>query len=234
VPIATLVTSSSADPVWNQSHYLPITRVYAILQAKEVTMQLGETIATYDVGLALRGETGKFEVTSPAGEIYLVTCKPDCSISNLEWSGNTANSQPFLIRKVAEPLLPELTRAASSVTEETPAPLSRAPFLVDNREEPTKFSGGVITMLPDKPAVSQKVNLELMYLETDPVTQQHSASVCLRGEKDQALRGEKLTFACKSFIELDAEIRRLHAQLDEIRYQARKKFYKAQAAAASA
>ena len=89
-------------------------------------------------------------------------------------------------------------------------------------------------MLPDTPAVSQKLTLELVYLETDPATQQSSACVCLRGEKDQALRPEKLTFTCTSFIELDAEIRRLHAQLDEIRYQARKKFYKAQAAAASA
>lgn len=46
-------------------------------------MQLGETIATYDVGLALRGESGKFEVTSPVGEIYQVTCKANHSISNL-------------------------------------------------------------------------------------------------------------------------------------------------------
>ncbi len=40
-------------------------------------MQLGETIATYDLGLALRGESGKFEVTSPAGEIYHVTCQTE-------------------------------------------------------------------------------------------------------------------------------------------------------------
>lgn len=200
-------------------------------------MQLGETIATYDVGLALRGEAGKFEVTSPAGEIYHVTCKPDRSISNLEWSGTTANSQPFLVRKVAEPVVTEPAKAAASISpEDVPASLSRAPFLVDNREEPIKFSGGMVTMQPnhDIAPVSQKVNLELVYLDTDPATQQASALVCLRGEKDQILRADKLTLTCTSFIELDAEIRRLHAQLDEIRYQARKKFYKAQAAAASA
>jgi len=37
-----------------------------------------------------------------------------------------------------------------------------------------------------------------------------------------------------SFIELDAELRRLHAELDEIRAQAKKKFYKAEAVAAGA
>jgi len=65
-------------------------------------MQLGETIATYDLGLALRGENGKFEVTSPTAEIYFVTCKPNHSISNLEWAGSRTNPQPFLIRKIAE------------------------------------------------------------------------------------------------------------------------------------
>jgi hypothetical protein len=36
-----------------------------------------------------------------------------------------------------------------------------------------------------------------------------------------------------TFIELDCEIRRLHAELDAIRAQAKKKFYKAEAASAS-
>jgi hypothetical protein len=35
---------------------------------------------------------------------------------------------------------------------------------------------------------------------------------------------------CFTFNELDAEIRRLHAELDEIRARAKKKFYKAHAA----
>jgi len=49
------------------------------------------------------------------------------------------------------------------------------------------------------------------------------------------MAGEKLiTCPCLSFIELDAEIRRLHAELDEIRSRAKKKFYRAQASTAGA
>jgi hypothetical protein len=47
-------------------------------------------------------------------------------------------------------------------------------------------------------------------------------------------RGTRLTNACATFNEFDAEIRRLHAQLDDIRYRARKKFYQAQVIAAGA
>jgi len=43
-----------------------------------------------------------------------------------------------------------------------------------------------------------------------------------------------ITSPCLSFIELDAEIRRLHAELDEIRSRAKKKFYRAQASTAGA
>jgi hypothetical protein len=43
-----------------------------------------------------------------------------------------------------------------------------------------------------------------------------------------------ITAPCLSFIELDAEIRRLHAELDEIRSRAKKKFYRAQASSAGA
>jgi hypothetical protein len=49
------------------------------------------------------------------------------------------------------------------------------------------------------------------------------------------VKAERLiTAQCLSFIELDAEIRRLHAELDEVRARAKKKFYKAHAAAAGA
>jgi hypothetical protein len=49
------------------------------------------------------------------------------------------------------------------------------------------------------------------------------------------VKADKLiTAPCLSFIELDAEIRRLHAELDEIRARAKKKFYKAHAAGAGA
>jgi hypothetical protein len=203
-------------------------------------MQLGETIATYDVGLALRGESGKFEVTSPAGEIYRVTCQANYSISNLEWSGNTTNPQPFLIRKVAEPVYLEPGKGAASAKVEAaaPTPIPRFPFLLEIREENAKSSsGGPAAMLPaqDNLQSSENVNLDLLYLEVDPSTNHPSACVGLRSSQpDHAIKAEMLTLACTSFNELDAEIRRLHAQLDEIRYQARKKFYQAHAAAASA
>ena len=79
-------------------------------------------------------------------------------------------------------------------------------------------------------------NLDFSYIENDPRTQQPSACIYVKatGEQDyNGIRAEKLISAhCLSFIELDGEIRRLHAELDEIRARARKKFYKAEAVAA--
>ena len=43
-----------------------------------------------------------------------------------------------------------------------------------------------------------------------------------------------MTAPCSSFTELDAEIRKLHARLEEICLREKKNFYKAYAAAASA
>jgi hypothetical protein len=81
-------------------------------------------------------------------------------------------------------------------------------------------------------------SLDLLYLESDPRTKQPSACICLRASGSQEYAGVKaeklITTHCMSFIELDAEIRRLHAELDEIRARAKKKFYKAHAAAAGA
>ncbi|HUO25255.1 MAG TPA: hypothetical protein VMU61_06285 [Candidatus Aquilonibacter sp.] len=69
-------------------------------------MKLNDSISTYDVAEALQGETGKFEVISPNGERYFVTCQPGHSISSLEWAGSE-NQQPFLVRKVAQPITTE-------------------------------------------------------------------------------------------------------------------------------
>jgi hypothetical protein len=63
-------------------------------------MKLNDSITTYDIAEALQGEQGKFEVTSPTGERYFVTCQPGHSISSIEWAGGEANLQPFLVRKV--------------------------------------------------------------------------------------------------------------------------------------
>ena len=70
-------------------------------------MKLNDSITTYDIAEALQSETGKFEVTRPTGERYFVTCQPGHSITSLEWAGNEPNLQPFLVRKVAQPVTME-------------------------------------------------------------------------------------------------------------------------------
>lgn len=84
----------------------------------------------------------------------------------------------------------------------------------------------------------ETTSLDFAYLEKDPRTKQPSACLYLKaaGKEDRAgIKAAKLVSApCGSFIELDAEIRRLHAELEEIRARAKKKFYKAYSAAASA
>ena len=81
-------------------------------------------------------------------------------------------------------------------------------------------------------------SLDFVYLESDPRTQEPSACIFLKTESATDYAGVKadrlVSAPCLSFIELDAEIRRLHAELDEIRYRAKKKFYKAHSAAAGA
>jgi len=186
-------------------------------------MRLGETIATYDVGLALRGMSGKFEVTSPTGEICDVTCKPNHSISNLEWSSNGTNDRPFLIRKVAEGTSPaETTATTMGMPEPESQTASPLPFVLERG-----LSEGHL---------STAGSIELLYLEADPGTGQQSACLYLKSElRDHAFEAEKLmTSRCTTFNELDSEIRRLQAQLDEIRSRAKKMFYKTQALAALA
>ena len=73
-------------------------------------MKLNDSISTYDVAEALQGETGKFEVTSPSGERYFVTCQPGHSIVSLESAASEINLQPFLVRKV--PTIPSRRRVA--------------------------------------------------------------------------------------------------------------------------
>jgi hypothetical protein len=81
-------------------------------------------------------------------------------------------------------------------------------------------------------------SLDFVYLESDPRTQQPSACLYLKAGRAQDYAGVKgdrlITAQCLTFIELDAEIRRLHAELDEVRARAKKKFYKTHAAAAGA
>jgi hypothetical protein len=87
--------------------------------------------------------------------------------------------------------------------------------------------------LPELITASDEIrDLELVYLDHEPRTQQAAACVSLGGESPRG-RGQ-LTTACTTFNQFDAEIRRLHAQLDDIRYRARKKFYQAREIAAGA
>jgi hypothetical protein len=84
----------------------------------------------------------------------------------------------------------------------------------------------------------ETLSLALLYLESDPRTRQPSACVYMKsgGVQDYAgIKAERLiTAPCLSFVELDAEIRRLYAELDEIRARAKRKFYNAEALAAAA
>jgi hypothetical protein len=77
-------------------------------------MKLNDTITTYDVAKALQGESGKFEVTSPNGERYFVACQPGHPFVSLEWAGPELNLQPFVVRKVAQPIRTE-SRSKRSV-----------------------------------------------------------------------------------------------------------------------
>jgi|SRR5580704_4927569 hypothetical protein len=185
-------------------------------------MRLGETIATYDVGFALRGKSGKFEVTSAAGDTYDVICRPSHTVSNLEWSGNDTENAPFLIRKVAENVSRAETKATTAtVSEEKSLPASSSlPFVVDHAVDEKENPG----------------NIELLYLEDDSAAEPPLACVYLKSElEDHAFEAKSLmTSRCATFNELDSEIRRLEAKLDEIRSRAKKMFYKSQAIAASA
>jgi hypothetical protein len=199
-------------------------------------MQLGEKIATYDVALALRGESGKFDVTSPTGDVYHVTCKSRHSITNLQWSGDGENPQPFVIRKVAEPVSSAPEKTASNRAETSSQHLlAKAPFLIGSDEDDLlsekSAAMAIGSELPQGKSLSKEVDdLELFYQEAALAMQ--TASVSVRSE---SVRGQlKLTSDCTTYNQFDAEIRRLHAQLDEIRYRARKKFYQAQDMAAGA
>jgi len=81
-------------------------------------------------------------------------------------------------------------------------------------------------------------SLDLVYLDRDPLTDLPSAGICLKGDMRAAHGSAEvdglITPLCLNFVELDAEIRRLHAELEEIRARAKKKFYKAEAMAVGA
>jgi hypothetical protein len=58
---------------------------------------------TYNLGLALKNQTGQFHVINPDGTEMLVTSEAGHSITDIEWLGDNAQ-KPFVVTKVAEPV----------------------------------------------------------------------------------------------------------------------------------
>jgi hypothetical protein len=69
---------------------------------RRIQVQVNETIQTYDLAEALRGEIGKFEVTTAMGTRFIVTTLPGHSISNLKVTTEGGTEQVIWIRKVAD------------------------------------------------------------------------------------------------------------------------------------
>ncbi len=65
-------------------------------------LDLNETIVAYDLAEALEGESGKFEITTPNGERFTLTCTPAHSIKNFRAIPEGVKPQPLRVRKVAE------------------------------------------------------------------------------------------------------------------------------------
>lgn len=65
-------------------------------------MQINETIRTFDLAEALRGESGKFEVTTPTGTRLVVTALPGHSIANLRVTTEGGSEQMIWVRKIAD------------------------------------------------------------------------------------------------------------------------------------
>jgi hypothetical protein len=199
-------------------------------------MELGETIATYDVDLALRGEIGKFEITSPTREIYYVTCKSNRLMATPGASVSQTYPQAFLIKKIAEPVLLDQNVVASPVTTRRDVSSAiLAPFLLEDQavdDEPT--AQGACSPTPG--THPDLWGLELRYSENGEPSAQPCASVFVQraeAEDGCAPTQMSITARCANFNLFDSEIRRLHAQLDEICLRAKKKFYKAYAAASA-
>jgi hypothetical protein len=65
------------------------------------SLQLGSTVNTLDVAVALQGEYGIFRVVTPKGESMLVTCERGHSISHVALEDRNSN-QPFRITKITD------------------------------------------------------------------------------------------------------------------------------------
>jgi hypothetical protein len=200
-------------------------------------MELGETIATYDVDLALRGEIGKFEITSPSSDTYYVTCKSNRPAVKADSAPSEMYPQAFLIKKIAEPVALHQNVVASAMTMQRDSSSSiLAPFLLEDRGVAEEIHGQSAS-LPTPMTHSKVWGLELCYSENGEKSARPSAFIFVqRGEAAEngcAPTQMQITSACANFNEFDSEIRRLHAELDDMCLRAKKKFYKAYAAASA-
>ena len=201
-------------------------------------MQLGETIATYDVDLALRRETGKFEVRGPNGDIHYVTCRPNRLVANAETSASQIYPGAFLIRKIAELVGVEKIDADAVARQGGNFTPTDSPFLLESQQDveipSANADSGAMTSYDSMTRAGEICCLELSYSEGDGKAEPQCAFVYVKGEQTRISARTLMTAPCSNFNELDAEIRKLHAQLDEICLRAKKNFYKTYAAAASA
>ncbi len=68
-------------------------------------MRLNQTFSVTDPAVALEGDNGVFELTSPNGEKFQVTCEPGRSITNIRYlprGQQHQQQQPWRIKKVGE------------------------------------------------------------------------------------------------------------------------------------
>jgi hypothetical protein len=198
-------------------------------------MELGETIATYDVDLALRGEIGKFEITSPSSDTYYVTCKSNRPAVKADSAPSQMYPQAFLIKKIAEPVSLEVVASPMAMPKDVTS-TTLAPFLLEDRGN-GDVSAGHGPLSPAPGSHSKVWGLELCYSENGEKSARPSAFIFVqRGEAAEngcAPTQMQITSACANFNEFDSEIRRLHAELDDMCLRAKKKFYKAYAAASA-
>jgi hypothetical protein len=67
------------------------------------TLQLNDSINTFDLAEALKNEYGTFKVILPSGDEIYVGCEPGHSITHFVW-GDAQNKRPFLVTKITEPV----------------------------------------------------------------------------------------------------------------------------------
>lgn len=64
-------------------------------------LNVNEILFARDPAEALRDEVGKFEVTSPGGEKFIVICRPGVSITNIRLERGEHLPDAWQIRRVA-------------------------------------------------------------------------------------------------------------------------------------